>query len=516
MSTRTAFADATAGVAGSLVALLAFYPIDVIKTNLQAHGRKHKDRENDEMNAITRTNTSTRSSTAREENELNVLTLLHKMFAEQPSTLHFLKSLFRGLHFKIAHTTASSFAYFFIYSWIQSKHRLYITSKNSGTTKSNDRYQPSTSIRLLLSAIAAMVNTTLTLPLDVLAARRQTDNRPSEESKQCAASEDNEKDVERSRIECMQDNLRDEKQEVDEKKEDYMDYPCITADSKASTSANTQELMKDVWKNVNQFDTEDSETDYDTANEEQDHSRNGSDDEDSANIDECQKEQEPLDYCSSFDDEDDKMLLEQSQTESDQQKSELRTKTSTLDTNGDALYVRPLFRVDTMTQPFPKQLVYTLSLLNKSKRTDLHKLAELWSGIRPSLLLCSNPSIHFTVFDSMKDVVLKHKTDMNARLSMGEAFCIGLVAKFAATMVTYPLIRAKVMLMVAKKEKVGSESTTSEDTMIGLLQGMYQNGGTKEMYKGCKLQLVHALLKSALLMMVKERIAVTTKRLILG
>lgn len=512
MSTRTAFADATAGVAGSLVALLAFYPIDVIKTNLQAHGRKHKDRGNDEKNAITSTRSANTSiTTAREQNELNVPTLLRKMFAEQPSMLHFLKSLFRGLHFKIAHTTASSFAYFFIYSWIQSKHRLYITSKNSGTAKSNDRYQPSTSIRLLLSAIAAMVNTALTLPLDVLAARRQTDNRSSEESYQFSASIHSQKDVERpTDIECIQDDLRDEKKEED------AHHPCITADYKTNTSTNTQELMEDVWKNVNQFNTEDSETDYDTANEEQDQSNNDSDDEDSANIDECQKENEPLPlgYCSSFNDEDDK-ILEQSHTESDQPKSELQTKTSTLDTIGDFLYVRPLFRVDSMAQPFPKQLVYTLSLLNKSKRIDLHKLAELWSGIRPSLLLCSNPSIHFTVFDSMKDVILKHKTDMNARLTMGEAFCIGLVAKFAATIATYPLIRAKVMLMVAKKKNFGSESLTSEDTMIGLLQGMYQSGGTKEMYRGCRLQLVHALLKSALLMMVKERIAVTTKRLIL-
>ena len=60
----------------------------------------------------------------------------------------------------------------------------------------------------------------------------------------------------------------------------------------------------------------------------------------------------------------------------------------------------------------------------------------------------------------------------------------------------------------------GSESLTSEDIRIGLLQG-YQNGRTKEMYRGCRLQLVHALLKSALLMIAKERIAVATKMLIL-
>jgi hypothetical protein len=98
---------------------------------------------------------------------------------------------------------------------------------------------------------------------------------------------------------------------------------------------------------------------------------------------------------------------------------------------------------------------------------------------------------------------------------MGEAFCMGLVAKFAATMATYPLIRAKVMLMVAKKKNCDSVDFASEDTMVGLLQEMWQNG-SKDLYKGCSLQLFHTLLKSAILMMAREKIGVTTRKLILS
>jgi hypothetical protein len=88
-------------------------------------------------------------------------------------------------------------------------------------------------------------------------------------------------------------------------------------------------------------------------------------------------------------------------------------------------------------------------------------------------------------------------------LSMMEAFLLGLFAKFCATMATYPLIRAKVMLMV-----------TSRNSMLMTLIENYKHGGLPGWYKGCSVQLLHTVLKSALLMMVKERIAVTTHRLL--
>jgi len=87
---------------------------------------------------------------------------------------------------------------------------------------------------------------------------------------------------------------------------------------------------------------------------------------------------------------------------------------------------------------------------------------------------------------------------------MMEAFVLGLFAKFCATITTYPLIRAKVMLMV-----------TSRQSMVHTLVSIYQQDGIcKGWYKGCSVQLLHTLLKSALLMMVKERIERTTRRLL--
>lgn len=289
---RKALADALAGVIASLVSLWSFYPIDTCKTNVQAN------------------NTAAR------------------------------RGLWRGVRMKTLHTASSSFCYFYIYSWISVRRK--------GST-------PSTLRRLILSAVAAMLNTCITLPLDVLSAKQQT-----------------------------------------------------------ATNKKTTEAFDQVWKEVNCESTDEygDEKKDDTA---------------------------PSDLIQS--------------------------------------------------QP-PKQ----------QATDETESFTSLWKGLSPSLLLCTNPSIHYTVFDSIKSRILQNNKQ---NLTMAQAFVVGLFAKFVATMATYPLIRTKILLMV-----------TCEKSMISCLNQEYQRDGIKGWYKGVHLQLFHTLLKSALLMMVRERITVTTHRLL--
>lgn len=303
---RKALADALAGVVASLVSLWSFYPIDTLKVRLQS-------------------NHNANSSNAT-------------------------RSLYRGVGIKTLHTASSSFCYFYIYSWISSRFR------GAG--------RPSTLRRLLLSAIAAMLNTCLTLPLDVLSAKQQT---------------------------------------------------------KKTT---TTETMDTVW---NESDT-DIESDDSTGN---------------VPVHEDEKK--------------DDTTLESRQPQ-----------------------VTPSSLAQTNTEP--------------------ESLERLWKGLYPSLLLCSNPSIHYTVFDSVKSRILQSQQE---NLTMAQAFVVGLLAKFVATMVTYPLIRTKILLMV-----------TSEKSMLTCLQQEYAKHGIQGWYRACHLQLFHTLLKSALLMMVREKITVTTQRLL--
>ena len=129
----------------------------------------------------------------------------------------------------------------------------------------------------------------------------------------------------------------------------------------------------------------------------------------------------------------------------------------------------------------------------------------LWKGLTPSLLLCSNPAINYTVFDIVKSRILDQRHSTKLNLSMMDAFLLGLLAKFVATITTYPLIRAKVMLMV-----------TDEKSMLACLCRSYKEEGVHGLYKGCDWQLLHTILKSALMMMVKEKIEASTIRLIVG
>ncbi|KAJ0410817.1 hypothetical protein ATCC90586_010140 [Pythium insidiosum] len=83
-------------------------------------------------------------------------------------------------------------------------------------------------------------------------------------------------------------------------------------------------------------------------------------------------------------------------------------------------------------------------------------LLSFWKGYVPSLVLVSNPSINYTVFDSLKLRVQQWKQQRtNAKrlvaLTMLEAFVLAAIAKAIATIITYPVIRAKVLMQAQKK-----------------------------------------------------------------
>ena len=530
MSTKEAFADAVAGVAGSLVAMLAFYPMEVLKTNRQAGIRIDNDTTNTNTDLSKRQGGDTKNERDLSRSDLRV-------------TLKWIQTLFRGLHYKTAHTIASSFLYFFISSWIQSKHKTLSEQQWRGL-KSTGRqekfhYKPSTSTRLLLSAVAAMLNVLITLPLDVLAAQSQTRPRSlsTSESKSIKGNEEHDRVDNLTGSEGKHNNNSEEKKEEREsicrkKVEPTTNIPveqqelplALIKDNKSTiipesfdSEIDSTSIMEAIWHDAAERSQDLKQQDsFLTSKEEEEEDNYGDGDGDgdersqSTNID--TKKGIPLD---------------DGLTESESNSKQNQTK--------------PLFRIDTMTQPFPKQLLQSLSVAtNKQSRSQSNKeqaqWKEYWRGIRPALLLCSNPSIHFTVFDVVKEWVFAKKlrqsqlssskeiqTSSHPTLNMMESFALGMIAKFAATLATYPLIRAKVALMVssrstnsrsAKVENCDCQSNNSE-TMMGLLNDMFRKGGVKELYKGCNLQLVHTLLKSALLMMVKEKIQEITRRLLL-
>ena len=319
-----AIADALSGVIGSLFAMITFYPLDTIKTKIQANRS-----ENSHSNTLYNDDNQNIKSNQPKKKQLKNWYLLQAIINQELD----IRSLFRGIHLKGLHTITSSFAYFYLYSYLQSYHRNKKLIRNSDPKIYAGE-------RMLLATLAAMLNVLVTLPLDVVSSRQQTGK-------------------------------------------NHLNVASLT------------ETKRLHW------------TSY-------------------------------------------------------------------------------------------------------------------WSGLRPALLLCSNPAIHFTIYDVLRLNILQRRSlkkidsskRQQQRLSILESFAIGMIAKSFATILTYPLIRLKVLLMTNDELLEGEDNYTR--TMVGTMRKVIERERWSGLFKGCDLQLIHTVMKSALLMVVREKISLLTHRLLIS
>lgn len=147
---------------------------------------------------------------------------------------------------------------------------------------------------------------------------------------------------------------------------------------------------------------------------------------------------------------------------------------------------------------------------------------EAFDGLGISLMLTCNPSIQYTVFDQLKQKLILRQTRRNAEsagdsspvaLSAFSAFLLGAISKSVATILTYPLIRCKVMIQAAdpdeddedESEKPGNSRPPK--TMLGAMHAMWNKEGIPGFFKGLHAQILKTVLSSALLLMIKEKIS---------
>lgn len=156
-------------------------------------------------------------------------------------------------------------------------------------------------------------------------------------------------------------------------------------------------------------------------------------------------------------------------------------------------------------------------------------LVSFWKGFIPSLVLVTNPSINFTIFDKLKLRLQKSKmlaagATRLTSLTAWEAFVLAAIAKAIATLVTYPVIRAKVLMQAQKKQVAVTSETPSHhhhhhhadmgNSMLQVLKRIGELEGPSGYFKGCSAQLFNTVLKSALLVMTKEQITKYTMRVL--
>merc|ERR1712166_1186976 len=144
----------------------------------------------------------------------------------------------------------------------------------------------------------------------------------------------------------------------------------------------------------------------------------------------------------------------------------------------------------------------------------------LWDGVSSNLILSINPAIENTLFDQLKDMLLKKWSQKV--LSTFAAFWLGAFVKFIATLLTFPLIRAKTIMQAGstkgkkaaelEKENAKSAALASpvrEDLKLSnaqILKTIIEQDGFFAMWKGMSTQSVKAVLSSAFLLASKEKI----------
>ncbi|CAH8361624.1 unnamed protein product [Eruca vesicaria subsp. sativa] len=151
---------------------------------------------------------------------------------------------------------------------------------------------------------------------------------------------------------------------------------------------------------------------------------------------------------------------------------------------------------------------------------------DAFDGLGISLLLTSNPAIQYTVFDQLKQRLLKQNTAKAENgssspvvLSAFMAFLLGAVSKSVATVITYPAIRCKVMIQAAgdsKEDKTKKPIRRRGKTIPGVVYAIWRKEGMLGFFKGLHAQILKTVLSSALLLMIKEKISATTWILILA
>ncbi|CAN8317433.1 unnamed protein product [Cochlearia groenlandica] len=163
-----------------------------------------------------------------------------------------------------------------------------------------------------------------------------------------------------------------------------------------------------------------------------------------------------------------------------------------------------------------------------------------WKGVIPTLIMVSNPSMQFMLYETMlaklkKKRALKGSNNVTAL----ETFLLGAVAKLGATVTTYPLLVVKsrlqakqvtgdkrhqykgfppVILRLRKGEKNSSLSSLLlvyefAGTLDAILK-MIRYEGLYGFYKGMSTKIVQSVLAAAVLFMIKEELVKGAKLLL--
>lgn len=133
------------------------------------------------------------------------------------------------------------------------------------------------------------------------------------------------------------------------------------------------------------------------------------------------------------------------------------------------------------------------------------KDTKFYSALPAYYLLCLKPALQYTVYEQVKSAWLKSKS--RRALTAMEAFALGMVARTIATVLVFPVLRAKVLLQTQSNKREESEGNAIPKTTTSILKQQWAFAGLSGLYQGICPELARGVLSAALMLMIKERIA---------
>ncbi|KAF7968895.1 hypothetical protein HWV62_18292 [Athelia sp. TMB] len=137
-----------------------------------------------------------------------------------------------------------------------------------------------------------------------------------------------------------------------------------------------------------------------------------------------------------------------------------------------------------------------------------------WRGIGPALVLVINPVLQYTVFEQLKNILIRRRTEKLragglatavAVLSDWDFFFLGALSKLVATGSTYPYI------VVKSRMQAGHAHALKYKSALDGLLTILKDEGIEGLYRGIGSKLVQSVLTAAILFVGQRRIYELTK-----
>mmetsp|Transcript_32126 Transcript_32126/g.58749 ORF Transcript_32126/g.58749 Transcript_32126/m.58749 type:complete len:524 (-) Transcript_32126:27-1598(-) len=158
----------------------------------------------------------------------------------------------------------------------------------------------------------------------------------------------------------------------------------------------------------------------------------------------------------------------------------------------------------------PVDVVANVNQADPSSRGFFHtfvKLARtggrpvLWRGLGLALVLSLNPALMFTLVAKLS-ALLKHLRKDESPLAAADMFWISGVSKAVATLVTYPLIRAKAV----------AQTSGAPGGIVAMLKSILQKEGLNGLYQGVWILSYKTILFNSLMMALKQKFSALLDR----